>query len=585
MQGGEIEDRSLIFTSDSIVLKYISKYAITNILHGGNGYTIFIEKTDDPSFFSRVSNAITPQFAKKGFYNAETQSVDKSLLIKMCVLAKDANIRPSYNPNKVFGVNLLSESEFTAELAIQKEVYEKTKPRLCPTLINLKPENTIISFTSRNKFMDKLLPKIRAYYSKDTESPHKLTQFDQILRYFQNSGIHIGLCAMELAKNYDTAWNINKRNNAELSILRRYDPNYLQKYNTLTTRKQTIVNTCRCAILELTKQTRYHHNDFHMANILLKLDKPHFDTYGHEFYIPLVIDYGRAFKLDDAQYNTFNDLYITQKYMQALSFLCQNSNDAYRDVLTDMTNSDMYGYICGNYTIPFRRSAKGNLEVIADEFDKKYGTDQDFIYNVKSSIESYNEKQKPIHNTNLEIHYEKNKDRYESRGIDKGKFLHQNKYIPVKDIYEFFPNMASEWLYAETEEDDIDKHIQFIMDAAKSEVAPEQIDIYTDDTHTTDTASESPKSNEYNPSLVFDAPPRNKTSSWTPNFAKSIMPQKFPSLNLEILPHRGMTAKSSSSKYRGGRNFYTKRRRQGKRKQSLQKKMKNSKNTTRRCRK
>ena len=85
------------FPNDDIVFKYITNYNITNILHGSNGYTIFIENTN-PSFGSQFHDAVLPgRKPTKSFVDLETQKPVKNILIKMCALNTDPSDQVGIN--------------------------------------------------------------------------------------------------------------------------------------------------------------------------------------------------------------------------------------------------------------------------------------------------------------------------------------------------------------------------------------------------------------------------------------------------------------------------------------------------------
>jgi hypothetical protein len=204
------------------------------------------------------------------------------------------------------------EEAFVNEVNIQKDIYEKTKDvlePLCPAILF----DHICTIGNQE---DKELLNYIPY--------NKLYKFENVNK--------IGIIAMELAK-YETI------------------DSFLKKPQNLHY-KDKVFAAALFLIIELAHKTEYTQGDFHLNNILVKVEDsayPYFvqDELGfNPFKIkPLFIDFGLAKKLDLPTMKKINDCYNNQMFKNIMCIICEQGSRVDKDVILRRTRT--YGWASG----------------------------------------------------------------------------------------------------------------------------------------------------------------------------------------------------------------------------------------------
>lgn len=215
------------------------------------------------------------------------------------------------------------EDDFVNEINVQLEIYEKTFEfglPLCPSIVHAE----MISPDADSEHYQRVTEMIKA----GTHEQDTLSMLHRLFRNIRQNDFSIGIIAMEYIENSVT-----------LSSIMMTSDDIISK-----TKKTTAQNAGRFALLRLAIHG-YNHNDFHGGNIML-LDISRSNR--KQMYLPFVIDFGRAVKLDEhvlLQIRAYIDN-ENPDYASALALLCKHGNEYVSDV---QYNKSHYGWVCGDY--------------------------------------------------------------------------------------------------------------------------------------------------------------------------------------------------------------------------------------------
>jgi hypothetical protein len=237
-----------------------------------------------------------------------------TILIKLCII-KGIN---NNNYNFVFDLkdehrnivdtnikNISYEIDFTEEVRIQKEIFEKTKKYnnpICPSIIYSKHLKT----KDKNDIdiLNSIINKLNEY--------NKMIIHKNVLDlYLTDNNITIGLIGMEIAEGYKPLCIVidelkYKKQNAKNKELK----------DKLNNAKEIYECMAKLKFIEMAVKTGYSHNDFHDCNFLINT---------HDivsFKIPgniMIIDFGDSRKINNNILEKIDSLYLNNHFTEVLN--------------------------------------------------------------------------------------------------------------------------------------------------------------------------------------------------------------------------------------------------------------------------
>jgi hypothetical protein len=256
-----------------------------------------------------------------------------TILIKLCIIKKDINNNYNFefslkderrNMIDTHIKNISSEYDFTEEVRIQKEIFEKTKKYnnpICPSIIYSKHLKT----KDKNDvdLLNSIINKLNEY--------NKMIIHKNVLNsYLTDNNITIGLIGMEIAEGYKPLCIVidelkYKKENAKNKELKEKLSNAKEIYECMAKLK----------FIEMAVKTGYSHNDFHDCNFLINT---------HDivsFKIPgniMIIDFGDTRKINNNILKKIDFLYLNNSFTEIL-------NEMYKiDDVRDFLNIDLQQY-------------------------------------------------------------------------------------------------------------------------------------------------------------------------------------------------------------------------------------------------
>jgi len=301
-------------TENEIVFwDYLEYSTINYVTKGAMG--IMFHTTPGPLFESLSSD-------KRYFKVSPDKSFGtpvKNLLIKIIIIT-DTNIKfnLSEDLSNTFLINSVTKEEFYDEINIQAEIYMKTIQYLqpiCPGIVY----STIMNVND---------PKYDVFLNSIS-----YVRYKNIMAMVRSFPVKIGIIGMEFMSNCTT--------------LRR-SINYTKDYfYDDFLRVKELKNVCRFLLLDLALKTGYNHGDFHLSNFMIDDDC---DIYFENVSIrPILIDFGRTFKINPLILSKIKECVSNKKYTEALSYLCDyRSSNKY---IRDPEYAKSFGWVCGDYNI------------------------------------------------------------------------------------------------------------------------------------------------------------------------------------------------------------------------------------------
>ena len=250
----------------------------------------------------------------------------------------------SFAPTQKYVEN---ESEFTKEIAIQKEVFEKTiADPACPAVIysDIKNKNDAIAFLSIND-----------YSTSSRDTTNIIVDFKKNI--LDNTIPFLGIIGMEIADGYITLRKLYESKIDEETI-RRFE------------------NMARLRILDMTMKTGYNQNDFNVDNVLINPDAIGYyvDTPGHV----LIIDFGLALPITSEQNKTLTDLSNEKNYIEALTFI--------GNLTPQLTFISIYGWLYFRYDKYKNKAKKQASKVEQDQLNYLKESEIQAPVSLRSSI-------------------------------------------------------------------------------------------------------------------------------------------------------------------------------------------------------
>jgi hypothetical protein len=218
------------------------------------------------------------------------------LVVKLCCITKTQQRLFDFDGQEFFSC---TEQAFRREVCVQADVFRQTAEFLqpiCPGIAYagiLNSAQQITSLLNKNLVSQEDFPQY-----KDAEET-----FNYLLETVKRSdpGFSLGVIAMELVAPAVELYTAVKK----------------------SSNKPKLLNMGRYIMLDLAIKTGYNHNDFHQANIMIQQSNSYFSG---EKYRPIIIDFGRATKLDEKTLHNIKSNCDKNKYVKALSLLCDNSS-------------------------------------------------------------------------------------------------------------------------------------------------------------------------------------------------------------------------------------------------------------------
>lgn len=318
---------------------YIQNSTITQLSKGAYGITMRLELRSDAEF--------PPGFEPFRHMNPNHTYDDpvQYLVIKLCIISPK-NTSPKKHTFNIDGKELtmktVSETDFIEEINTQVRIFQKTydyMQALCPAIVH----------TSLMGGVDSILKWLSSIYSSSDEINRKY--INEITKICQNDDtVRIGIICMELVDSGETLGdiinhNINVLSNSKLSK---------QTQDRNINSNEITINIARFALLQLAITTGYTHADFHAGNIMIMRGyyANNYFSGGYQYYgRPMIIDFGRAEKIDQATLRKIKSKVAGKDYMGALAEMCLAKT--HRGVgISDIAKAEeYYGWACGNYNI------------------------------------------------------------------------------------------------------------------------------------------------------------------------------------------------------------------------------------------
>lgn len=253
----------------------------------------------------------------------------ENLLIKIVIITDTNNIEfdLSEDFSKTFLIESVTKEEFYNEINIQAEIYMKTIQYLqpiCPGIVY----STIMNVND---------PKYDIFLNSISDVKYK-NIMAMVRRYDQPSfPVKIGIIGMEFMSNSTTL---------QTSIS---DTKYFYDASSRVSLVKELKNVCRFLLLDLALKTGYNHGDFHLSNFMIDDDC---DIYFENISIrPILIDFGRTFKISPLILSKIKECVSNKKYTEALSYLCDYRSSNKYPIEDPEYAASYYGWVCGDYNI------------------------------------------------------------------------------------------------------------------------------------------------------------------------------------------------------------------------------------------
>jgi hypothetical protein len=306
--------------NESVFWDYLKCSTVNYTTRGGTG--IVFQTTPKPEFDSLSKDRLYFKVSPDESYGEPV----KNILIKIVVIF-DTTTEFVYIPGVT--VDSVTEEEFKYEINTQAEIYSKTIEYLqpiCPGIVYSAIMD--VNDARYDMFLDSI----------DIE---KLKTLMARVKTFNTDGvpIKIGIIGTELITSCSTLsksiQNIN--NDDELDKSEK------------AVKISELKNVCRYILLDLALKTGYNHGDFHDNNFMIFIiDNESREYFKNVTVRPILIDFGRAFKITPEILRQIKECVSAKRYSEALAYLCdyRSSNHFTKD---PAYASQHYGWVCGDY--------------------------------------------------------------------------------------------------------------------------------------------------------------------------------------------------------------------------------------------
>jgi len=252
-------------------------------------------------------------------------------------------------------------SSFKSEVNIQNTIFQKSMGHLqplCPAILY----STVLRDSQKRELVNKMI-KI----DSDVKT-HKLPYLDSEVdidgELLTESKFLIGVIAMEFENGYNRLID------------------YLRSSNISKEMKIKYIHYGLYIILKLALETGYSQADFHTANIMIH---PEMDYFGKNSGRPLILDFGYSRKISSKVMSKIKSLIKNGKYIDALKWICavKRSDNA---SLTREDWSSYYGWVCRDWNLLEKKSAKQTKSMITVSDDNSYSIPKRIMHTNDSDI-------------------------------------------------------------------------------------------------------------------------------------------------------------------------------------------------------